>query len=171
MSISQGQLVDPTLCQLTLHGLHPRLARRGMGQLLLSMAGYEQQQYTVVGEFMGDLPFHYASQSAAAGVGNAVACLIYIRAPPLDAQLLRLPRSFLIGDEKVHISLPGQRGNLKDLQHALYRLCKYTQSNHGSKLHPSKIVCIVDVHSIYIYFTGRNSTHQSLVPVASSWQS
>ena len=75
-----------------------------------SMAGYEQQQYTVVGEFMGDLPFHYASQSAAAGVGNADACLIYIRAPPLDAQLSRLPRSFLIGDEKVHISLPGQRG-------------------------------------------------------------
>ena len=74
------------------------------------MAGYEQQQYTVVGEFMGDLPFHYASQSAAAGVGNADACLIYIRAPPLYAQLSRLPRSFLIGDEKVHISLPGQRG-------------------------------------------------------------
>ena len=94
VSIFQGQLVvDPTLCQLTLHGLHPRLARRGIGQLLLSMAGYEQQQYTVVGEIMGDLPFHYASQLAAAGVGNAYACLIYIRAPPLDAQLSRLPRS------------------------------------------------------------------------------
>ena len=32
VSISQGQLVDPTLCQLTLHGLHPRRARRCMGQ-------------------------------------------------------------------------------------------------------------------------------------------
>ncbi len=59
---------------------------------------------------MGDLPTQYASQQAAAGVGNADACLIFIRPSPGDQELIRMPRSFCIGDERVHISRPGQRG-------------------------------------------------------------
>ena len=59
---------------------------------------------------MGDLPTQYASQQAAAGVGNADACLIFIRPPPGDQQLLRMPKSFCIGEDRVHISRPGQRG-------------------------------------------------------------
>lgn len=59
---------------------------------------------------MGDLPTQYASQQAATGVGNADACLIFIRPPPGDQELSRMPRSFCIADERVHISRPGQRG-------------------------------------------------------------
>ena len=108
--MSQGQLISPFLCQLTVHGLPPSLARHGIGHQLLSRAGYSSQECTVEGEFMGDLPTQYASQQAAAGVGNADACLIFIRPPPGDQELTRMPRSFCIGDERVHISRPGQRG-------------------------------------------------------------
>ena len=108
--MSQGQLISPFLCQLTVHGLPPSLARQGIGHQLLSRAGYTSQECTVEGEFMGDLPTQYASQQAAAGVGNADACLIFIRPPPGDQELIRMPRSFCIGDERVHISRPGQRG-------------------------------------------------------------
>ena len=58
------------------------------------------------------LPSQYASQQAAAGVGNADACLIFIRPPPGDQELLRMPKSFCIGKERVHISRPRQRGLL-----------------------------------------------------------
>ena len=108
--MSQGQLISPFLCQVTVHGLPPSLARQGIGHQLMSRAGYSPQEYTVEGEFMGDLPSQYASQRAAAGVGNADACLIYIRTPPGDQELLRMPKSFCIGEERVHISRPGQRG-------------------------------------------------------------
>ena len=108
--MSQGQLISPFLCQLTVHGLPPCLARQGIGQQLLSSAGYSSQEYTVEGEFMGDLPTQYASQQAAAGVGNADACLIYVRPPPGDRELLRLPKSFCIGEDRIQISRPGQRG-------------------------------------------------------------
>ena len=108
--MSQGQLISPFLCQLTVHGLPPSLARQGIGHQLLSRAGYTSQECTVEGEFMGDLPTQYASQQAATGVGNADACLIFIRPPPGDQELLRMPRSFCIGDERVHISRPGHRG-------------------------------------------------------------
>jgi len=89
--------------------LPPSLARQGIGHQLLSRAGDTSQECTVKGEFMGDLPTQYASQQAAAGVDNADACLIFIRPPPGDQELLRMPRSFCIGDERVHISRPGQR--------------------------------------------------------------
>ncbi len=107
--MSQGQLISPFLCQLTVHGLPPSLARQGIGHQLLSRAGYTSQECTVEGEFMGDLPTQYASQQAAAGVGNADACLIFIRPPPGDRELLRMPKSFRIGEERIHISRPGQR--------------------------------------------------------------
>ncbi|CAL5220709.1 g2765 [Coccomyxa viridis] len=107
--MSQGQLISPFLCQLTVHGLPPSLARRGIGQQLLSRAGYSSQECTVEGEFMGDLPTQYASQQAAGGVGNADACLIFIRPPPGDRELLRMPKSFRIGEDRIHISRPGQR--------------------------------------------------------------
>ena len=61
---------------------------------------------------MGDLPDQYASQQAAAGVGNADACLIFIRPPPDDQELSRMLNSFCIGEERIHISRPGQRGFL-----------------------------------------------------------
>ncbi len=38
--MSQGQLISPFLCQLTVHGLPPSLARQGIGHQLLSRAGY-----------------------------------------------------------------------------------------------------------------------------------
>ncbi len=102
--MSQGQLISPFLCQLTVYGLPPSLARQGIGHQLLSRAGYTSQECTVEGEFMGDLPTQYASQQAGTGVGNADACLIFIRPPPGDQEPLRMPRSFCIGDERVHIS-------------------------------------------------------------------
>ena len=107
--MSQAQLISPFLCQLTVHGLPPSLARRGIGQQLLSRAGYSSQECTVEGEFMGDLPTQYASQQAAGGVGNADACLMFIRPPPGDRELLRMPKSFRIGEDRIHISRPGQR--------------------------------------------------------------
>ena len=110
LSLAQGQLVSPHLCQLTLHGLPPSLAREGIGHRLLSMAGYEQHEYTVEGEFMGDLPAHVASQQPAARVGNADACLIYVRPLLADHRLSRLPKSFMVGEDRVQISRPGQQG-------------------------------------------------------------
>lgn len=110
VSLAQGQLVSPHLCQLTLHGLPPSLAREGVGHSLLSMAGYEQHEYTVEGEFMGDLPAHVASQQPAARVGNADACLIYVRPLLADHRLSRLPKSFMVGEDRVQISRPGQQG-------------------------------------------------------------
>ena len=53
------------------------------------------------GGFMGDLPTQYASQEAAAGVGNAEACLMSIWPPPGDQELLCMPRSFRIGEERM----------------------------------------------------------------------
>ena len=110
VSLAQGQLVSPHLCQLTLHGLPPSLAREGIGHSLLSMAGYEQHEYTVEGEFMGDLPAHVASQQPAARVGNADACLIYVRPLLADHRFSRLPKSFMVGEDRVQISRPGQQG-------------------------------------------------------------
>ena len=43
------------------------------------MAGYEQREYTVEGELMGDLPAHVARQQPAARFGNADVYLIYVR--------------------------------------------------------------------------------------------
>ena len=59
---------------------------------------------------MGDLPSQFASQQAAAGVGNVDACLSFIRPPPEDQQLLRMPKSLCIVEQRIHISRPGQRG-------------------------------------------------------------
>ena len=59
---------------------------------------------------MGDLPAHVASQQPAARVGNADACLISLRPPQADQRLSRLPRSFMVGEDRVWISRPGQRG-------------------------------------------------------------
>ena len=59
---------------------------------------------------MGDLPAHVASQQPAARVGNADACLIYLRPPQVDQRLSCLPRSFIVGEDRVQISRPGQRG-------------------------------------------------------------
>lgn len=64
--MSQGQLISPFLCQLTVHGLPPGLARHDIGQQLLSRAGYTSQECSVEGEFMGDLPTQYASQQVSA---------------------------------------------------------------------------------------------------------
>ena len=58
---------------------------------------------------MGDLPTQNASQQAAGGVGNADACLIFIRPPPGDREPLRMPKNFHIGEDRIHISRPGQR--------------------------------------------------------------
>ena len=110
VSLAQGQLVSLHLCQLTLHGLPPSLAREGIGHSLLSMAGYEQHEYTVEGKFMEDLPTHVASQQPAARVGNADACLIYVRPLLADHRFSRLPRSFMVGEDRVQISGPGQQG-------------------------------------------------------------
>ena len=59
---------------------------------------------------MGDLPAHVASQQPAARVGNADACLIYVRPLLADHRLSRLPKSFMVGEDRVQISRPGQQG-------------------------------------------------------------
>ena len=59
---------------------------------------------------MGDLPAHVASQQPAARVGNADACLIDVRPLLADHRLSRLPKSFIVGEDRVQIARPGQQG-------------------------------------------------------------
>ena len=59
---------------------------------------------------MGDLSAHVASQQPAARFGNADVCLIYVRPLLADHRLSRLPKSFMVGEDRVQISRPGQRG-------------------------------------------------------------
>ena len=106
--LGAGQIISPHLVQLVLHGLPARLCRQGMGQTLLTAAGYPPQEYSVAGEFLGDLPARFSGCHAAAGVGNSDACLVYIAAPAADRRLTQLPRYFFVGTEKVFISRPGQ---------------------------------------------------------------
>ena len=71
---------------------------------------------------MGDLPTQYTSQQAAGGVSNADACLIFIRPPPGDRELLRMPKSFRIGEVRIHISRPGQRPATHTQVHVLWHV-------------------------------------------------
>ena len=107
----QGQLISPFQCQLTLHGLPPSLARQGLGHQLLSGAGYSSQESTVEGEFMKDLPSQFASQRAAAGIGNADACLYSSGHLLGTSSSHACRRSFCLGGEDTHLSAWPERPN------------------------------------------------------------
>lgn len=103
-----GQIISPHLVQLVVHGLPARLCRQGMGQAILTAAGYSSQECSVAGEFLGDLPARFSGCSAAGEVGNSDACLIYVKATAADRRLAQMPRYFRVGQEQVYISKPGQ---------------------------------------------------------------
>jgi hypothetical protein len=106
--LGPGQLINPHLVHVVVHGLRAGLCREGLRQVLLDLAGCSTTEYGVEGEFLGDLPSRIAACPAAIQVGNSDACLLFIRAPAADRRLSRLPRYFTVGQDRVPISRPGQ---------------------------------------------------------------
>ncbi len=99
-SLAQGQLISPFLCQLTVYGLPPSLARRGIGQ---------QQSWILISglysgrEVYGGTLYTVCQPAGSWRCRNADACLRFIR----DRELFRMPKSFRVGEERVHIFRPG----------------------------------------------------------------
>jgi hypothetical protein len=111
--LGPGQVINPhcgsiILVHVMVRGLPAGPCREGLGRVLLDSAGCSTTEYSVDGEFLGDLPSRIAACPAAIQVSNSDACLLFIRAPAADRRLSRLPRYFTFGQERVHISRPGQ---------------------------------------------------------------
>ena len=101
---------SPVIYSICLSGLLRRLRLAMIDRHVSLLHAPKRNEYAVEGEFMGDLPAHVANQQPAARVGNADVCLIYLHPLRADQRLLRLPRSFMVGEDRVQIYRPGQRG-------------------------------------------------------------
>ena len=121
--MSQGQLISPFLCQLTVHGLPPSLAKGRLGHPLLSKAGEQHRQtaalclslyVSCVDLTLGQ---YWNGSRQPFGVGNADACMdLEGWPPPGDQELLRMPRSFCICERSYesNIARPGSERPLRE---------------------------------------------------------
>jgi len=87
--------LDPDTTVITIYRLGFEYAREGVVEAILAAAGYGPESASVQAAFIGDLP---ASCIPWAGgpspIGRADVIIAYVRAPPGDALLERLPRTF-----------------------------------------------------------------------------